>query len=658
MKGENNNIIENINETPLSDSNIFEFNGDIITIDTHIVDIILNDLDQIFVLKNFDSLKTEQQVLDFFCDKEKKSLEYIELNFKRNKKEFKFFKNFISEMLEEKYRYNKSLLDIRNSIDIKINEIVEEIVKSEDLNYYNLTKKYMELFKTNRIPEFLEKNIFESVDSINLIKNLNQKSETNKTKYIKETTESKQLVDSLTLYYHEFLNKESIPFKDGNKEVLFQILIYSNLEDCYKRPRIKDIFLNNYLEIANCLDYYEGISEFENALNNKKEFIYINNKLKIIFDKYEINDKHLYNIVSFFYLVMNQMKYQNQENIKENILNNNLNNPLFNRILKNVLSRFATYCPHKIYTSELYIYLLNYLTKFIIVNKKDDIINKKYEAKDIEEKINNSDKYKCIEEFESIKSKISSLEFLSEFFKKLKDYITLVPLTKHRTSNTITILISGFMSQKDDIDSWSYFFNSDRENTNYYMYKWPSSTVFSFAVKTFINTMFSFTAFKACYEKAEYAGRILALFLLNNNEFSDCQINLVGFSLGCHVLLNCLKEINKIGNHRLMINNILLMGGASIIEDDEKKYWRNIFINNVGGRVINCFSDFDKVLKYLFTTCMGKTPIGIKEINIFDETGEYPIVDNYDFSDYKLGHLKYRKNFDLILKRINFFKWN
>ena len=89
---------------------------------------------------------------------------------------------------------------------------------------------------------------------------------------------------------------------------------------------------------------------------------------------------------------------------------------------------------------------------------------------------------------------------------------------------------------------------------------------------------------------------------------------------------------------------------------NKKKYWRNIFINNVGGRVINCFSDFDKVLKYLFTTCMGKTPIGIKEINIFDETGEYPIVDNYDFSDYKLGHLKYRKNFDLILKRINFFK--
>jgi hypothetical protein len=55
------------------------------------------------------------------------------------------------------------------------------------------------------------------------------------------------------------------------------------------------------------------------------------------------------------------------------------------------------------------------LTKFIIVNKKDDIINKKYDARDIEEKINNSDNYKCIEEFESIKSKISSLEF----FKKL-----------------------------------------------------------------------------------------------------------------------------------------------------------------------------------------------------------------------------------------------
>ena len=132
----------------------------------------------------------------------------------------------------------------------------------------------------------------------------------------------------------------------------------------------------------------------------------------------------------------------------------------------------------------------------------------------------------------------------------------------------------------------------------------------------------------------------------------------MGFSLGCHVVLNCLKELNKITNHKFMINNVLLMGGASIIEDFEKDIWRNIFVNNVAGRVINCYSKYDDVLKYLFTICMGKRPIGIGKIDIMDPKGGYPIVDNYDFSDIKLGHLQYRDKFEIILKRINFFNWN
>ena len=55
---------------------------------------------------------------------------------------------------------------------------------------------------------------------------------------------------------------------------------------------------------------------------------------------------------------------------------------------------------------------------------------------------------------------------------------------------------------------------------------------------------------------------------------------------------------------------------------------------------------------------MGKRPIGIGKIDIMDPKGEYPIVDNYDFSDIKLGHLQYRDKFEIILKRINFFNWN
>ena len=176
-------------------------------------------------------------------------------------------------------------------------------------------------------------------------------------------------------------------------------------------------------------------------------------------------------------------------------------------------------------------------------------------------------------------------------------------------------------------------------------------------MRTLSNVFYSGTSFLCCYKKAECAGKILALFLLSNEEFYDCQINLVGFSLGCHVLINCLKELNEFRNNKFMINNVLLMGGATVIEDSDKILWRNIFRENVAGRIINCFSTFDDVLSYLFKVCIMKTPIGIQKLNIKDENGEYPIVEDYDFSDIRLGHLEYRKKFEIILKRIDFFNW-
>ena len=208
------------------------------------------------------------------------------------------------------------------------------------------------------------------------------------------------------------------------------------------------------------------------------------------------------------------------------------------------------------------------------------------------------------------------------------------------------------------MDTWEKFFNFDKENSDYYMFKWPSSDILTFVIKALASLKNSASSFLYCYQKAECVGRILALLLLNNEEFYDCQINLVGFSLGCHVVISCLDELNKFKNRGFMINNILLMGGATIIEESEKNKWRDIFRDNVAGRIINCYSTYDDVLSYLFIMRMAKIPIGIKKLDIKDENEEYSIVEDYDFSDVKLGHLEYRKKFEIILKRINFFSWN
>ena len=190
------------------------------------------------------------------------------------------------------------------------------------------------------------------------------------------------------------------------------------------------------------------------------------------------------------------------------------------------------------------------------------------------------------------------------------------------------------------------------------MLKWPASDVLSYVFKIIISPISSATTFISSYKKAEFVGKILALFLTCNDEFNDCQINIVGFSLGCQVVVNCLKELNNLKKHRYMINNVLLMGGATVIEESEYPLWRNIINNNIAGRLINCYSDSDDILAYLFRICMGKTPIGLKKIDIKEEKGEYELVDNFNFSDINLGHLEYRKKFGIILKRINFFNWN
>ena len=153
--------------------------------------------------------------------------------------------------------------------------------------------------------------------------------------------------------------------------------------------------------------------------------------------------------------------------------------------------------------------------------------------------------------------------------------------------------------------------------------------------------------------KGKLVGKILGLFLASNEDFKKCQINLVGFSLGCHVIKNCIKEISKIKGVRNMINNVLFMAGAASIGN--KKNWKTILKKVVCGRIINCYSKHDFVLDKLFKLCVKNTAIGTRQLIIRDEKKDYNIVENYDLSDLQLGHLDYRKNFGKILKRIDFY---
>ena len=644
-----------------NDTYTFEFKGELISIDTSIINLILNDINNNFFLEDF-SLFEESELLDFFYNREKLSLEFIDANFIDNEKQKQFLQNYVSEIIEEKYKYNKSLENLRIQIKKKLNEIIEDIQNCKDINHYDLSEKYLKEFKTKNVPKFLEKNILEVFEILKLVNESNEKEQVNSIEIKNEESKIEIDYDSFIVYYFQFLNKESIPFDMENKETLFNILLYSNLKDIYKNPKLKKIFVDNYLDIIECLNYFEGISEFEKAINDKEnELNLIDIKLENIFNNYKICDNHLYTIASFFYLVINIMKDTEINNINkgpQNHKENNLNKPLMIKILKNILKSFAKFCLNEVYTSETYKSLFNYFKNYLIGKEIDVKTNEYYGPEDIEKKIRNTENNKYISEYENLIGKIKVGELFSTLLMGLKDFFKLIPLEKERNSQTITILISGYLSQMDGFDSWKLFYNFDKDNSNYYLFKWPSSNAISLAIRAYIDIFNSAASFISCYKKAEYAGRVLALFLLSNEEFHDCQINLVGFSLGCQVIKNCLNELNEFKKNKFMINNVLLMGGATVIEESEKNKWRDIFKDNIAGRIINCYSKCDNVLSYLFKSCILNTPIGIQKLDIKGEDGESPIVEDYDFSDIPLGHLDYRNNFDKILKRTNLFDWN
>ena len=126
---EDKNYIYEINNEPnqinsQNDTYTFESKGELITIDTSIINLILNDINNNFFLEDF-SLFEENELLDFFYDREKLSLEFIDANFKEKENQKQFLHNYVSEIIEEKYKYNKSIDNLRIQIEKSLMKLLK-----------------------------------------------------------------------------------------------------------------------------------------------------------------------------------------------------------------------------------------------------------------------------------------------------------------------------------------------------------------------------------------------------------------------------------------------------------------------------------------------------------------------------------------------------
>ena len=242
--------------------------------------------------------------------------------------------------------------------------------------------------------------------------------------------------------------------------------------------------------------------------------------------------------------------------------------------------------------------------------------------------------------------------------KTLRKRIKLIPYSINYYSNKIIIVISGFGAEKDNHpEMWKQLIESNRRGM-YYFYQWPGDSIGKIIFKAFgniipflgqsiINSSLP-NIFISAKKRASYSGRILALILASRKFFGNCQVDLIGFSLGCHVIKYCLKELDSIENfNHNIINTVTFIAGATHIKNNQK--WEEMFNKIITGRIINCYSKNDNVLEYLFKSCIKKDPIGRSQLIIGNNYNKR--IENYNMND--LGHIDYRKNFITLIDKVN-----
>lgn len=258
---------------------------------------------------------------------------------------------------------------------------------------------------------------------------------------------------------------------------------------------------------------------------------------------------------------------------------------------------------------------------------------------------------------------------------QLLQTINLTPLNKEIKSSNIVILISGFLSENENHDSeWENLTFSLDNSYTIYFYNWPGealqgaigsslvkvATILPNIMEGYAKTINSIIetkpsdVFVNASKKAALSGKLLGIMLASKLFFPHQSVTLIGFSLGVHVIKNCLKEMYKINqktelNCLDIIEDVILIAGATCVSNKVQKY-KDIFNTIVSRNIIQCYSKKDNVLNFLYRTAMFKDPVGVSQLKL----DGLKKIKNCDFTSLELGHLDYRKKMDLVMSKIAF----
>ena len=651
------------NDQPIQKSINNDIDTDIDNSLNNEINLIKDKINTEFTNEQLSQLHTEADVLQFFAQKENICNEFINDSFGG----YEDLKNIMIKQIEDIFKNNPNKVIIDN-IYYKLNNIPIEQLNSEN-EYY---KKLKEVFGIIQLPQFLIEDNIKNLRCILFYQNQKVKSTTivGKMKNKDYTHESKRIIE----FYEKQKNKEINALEGINRKFeLFYLLLNINCE-VFQKPYCAETFFS-FIEaniqpikqyFGQNISYNEIFDNFrlinKEKINDQKEYLFqiIDNDINGSTDK-------IFNIIaSLFYLFFYVFKDPKLYNEISNI-----GNVYINLIIKNFVIFLDQQYKNRIklgknlfeLLQELYLPDINYL----IGNGFYPSLNKSYNFIEIDSLLMSDnlvcENYKYLKDnfaknqndmdgfFTLIRKNLGNLVGKGEELTQYENNIKLIPLDENVYSNTITILIDGFTTEdKNQVDQWRDLIHFFEKETIFYFFKWPSDSkdnILKNGIWKAINN--ASKHFAAAKKRAKICGKMLAYILMSTKFFNNFQINLIGFSLGNHVIKNCLKELKKINNYNnfIKIKNVILIAAATHISN--KHFWSQVIDDIVIDKFVNCFSQKDDILKYMYGMCMLKSAEGRNKLEIVDEKGRNVII-NYDFTQHRYGHLSY--NYGIVMKTI------
>lgn len=240
------------------------------------------------------------------------------------------------------------------------------------------------------------------------------------------------------------------------------------------------------------------------------------------------------------------------------------------------------------------------------------------------------------------------------------------------------IFINGFMSEmKRDVEDWTTHLGDHFDENSWYHVDWESHNLHKLGKQlkkapdtvgvamakqlaeratkngakklgplALVNTLSELVGnpWHSTMVKAGMTGVLLADAIARTQGWT---FTLAGHSLGARAIFYTLEALST-RNDAPVIEDVYLLGGAVGGGEKDNDGWEAA-THAVRGRIFNCHSDKDDVLKYMYqgANCGLSAPIGFHPI-CFNHSKIY----NVDCTDLVGGHMEWKNAFSSILKRV------